>query len=341
MMNKLTPILLRAKLQWHRAQLALPAWRNQRELAPFAAALRCAMPDLSEAQIADLQKRYRHSMYQFNLLKQHLAKLDAIELERFLLQHVQLEGQEYLDALKQDEKPVIFVTPHYGSFQIGCLKLIQELGKHKTVNAFYNPPEKNRSSEGFEELFKGLGYGFNPLFNDDTAVLKALRVLKRGQALTMMPDVFDISGHALYVPFFGKLVPAMAGTAMFALKSNATVIVGYSCPQQGLDSCLQLGRPLEICRTGNLEEDIASLTRAIFRDMEAQIRRQPEHWVYLPNLADLLGKRLPVDGEESRDWLHSLQQMLPQFQTDVPELPQLLQELAMHTNTLSISGTEQ
>ncbi len=323
--------LLRARLQWSQLKLALPRFGRNRALEQFASAVHSAMPNLSLAEVAELQKRYRHSMRKFNLTKQHLAGLDAAQMESFLQQHVQIEGQEYLDALKNDSKPVIFVTPHYGSFQLGCLKLIQELGKQKTVNAFYNPPSKNRSSEGFEELFKILGYGFHALFNDETAVLKALRVLKRGEALTMMPDVFDISGHALYVPFFGKLVPAMAGTAMFALKSNATVIVGYSCPQDGLDTCLKLGRPLEINRTGNLEEDIATLTKAIFRDIEAQIRSKPEHWVYLPNLADLLGNRLPVDGQEPRDWLQTLYKIAPQFQADVPELPQLLQELALHT----------
>ncbi|MBI3230817.1 MAG: lysophospholipid acyltransferase family protein [Burkholderiales bacterium] len=315
---------LQAKLAWHRLRLAMPLAKEEK--AAFAQSVKLALPDLNPSQLLALQQRYRFSMRKFNLIKQHLSQLAAPQLEHFIARHVQVEGQEYLDALKTDNKPVIFVTPHYGSFQLGCLKLIQEIGKHKTVNAFYNPPSKNRSSEGFAELFQGLGYGFNALFNDDTAVLKALRVLKRGEALTMMPDVFDISGHALYVPFFGRLVPAMAGTAMFALKSNATVIVGYSCPQDGLDTKLTLGRPLEIERSGNLEADIATLTAAIFRDMEAQIRRSPEHWVYLPNIADLIGQRLPVDAQRGEDWLHTLQQLAPQFAQDVPELAQIMQE---------------
>lgn len=323
--------ILSARLFLHRARMVFPRIGQDLGAQQFASSVRTALPSLSDQELRQLQQRYRHSMRKFNLIKEHLSHLKAPQLESFVAEHVQVDGQEYLDALKTDNKPVIFVTPHYGSFQLGCLKLIQEIGKQKTVNAFYNPPSKNHSSEGFEELFKGLGYGFNALFNDDTAVLKALRVLKRGEALTMMPDVFDISGHALYVPFFGRLVPAMAGTAMFALKSNATVIVGYSCPQEGLQTRLKLGKPLEINRIGNLEADIASLTKAIFCDMEAQIRKMPEHWVYLPNIAEMLGNRLPVDGKQTLDWLQTLYKIAPQFQSDVPEIQQILQDLAIHT----------
>lgn len=236
-------------------------------------------------------------------------------------------GTSSVDAVRQSEGPVIFVTPHYGNFPAGCLKLIKEIGRHKTVNAFYNPPSTNRSSEGFEQLFQRLGYGFHALFNDDSAVLKALRVLKRGEALTMMPDVFDISGHVLYVPFFGRLVPAMAGTALFALKGRAQVIIGYNCPGEGLSSTLKLGAPLAIERTGELEADIATLTAAIFRELEAQIRSAPEHWIYLPEMHRLLAERLPVSATTSDEWLRDLDASTRRFSAVLPEWPAILDEL--------------
>lgn len=308
-------LMLSARLGLSHAALALARPDGRR----FGASVRAAMPELSAGQADQLRRRYRMSMSKFTLIKDHLSTLTPAALASFVERHVQVEGQEHLDAVKASAAPVVFVTPHYGSFPLGCLKLIQEIGRQKTVNAFYNPPSTSRSSEGFEELFQGLGYGFNALFNDNKAVLKALRVLKRGEALTMMPDVFDISGHVLYVPFFGKLVPAMAGTALFALKSQATVIVGYSCPGAGLNSTLKLGRPLEIERSGQLEVDIANLTAAIFRDMEAQIRQMPEHWIYLPGIGDLLDGRLALGRHQAQDWLHTLEQGTPQFQARLPE----------------------
>jgi len=296
-------------------------------LQRFAGSVRRAFPTMSDEEAAALYVRHRMSMRKFALIRQHLETLPLPDLNTFLDRQVRIEGEEHLDALRHSDDPVIFVTPHYGNFPAGCLKLIKEIGYFKTVNAFYNPPAKNRTSEGFEALFQRLGYGFHALFNDETAVLKALRVLKRGEALTMMPDVFDISGHVLYVPFFGRLVPAMAGTAMFALKGRATVIVGYNCPGEGLSSTLKLGRPLQVERTGDLEADIALLTGAIFRELEAQICAAPEHWIYLPSIGDLLADRLAVLPAAPETWIARLEAAMPQFEAVVPEWPAILDEL--------------
>lgn len=319
--------LLRSRIALARAQSALPARAVRERAAAFADSVRVAFPGLSDPGAKRLYARYRLSMRKFTLMKEFLSTLDASQLAAYLDRHVRVEGQEHLDALKASAGPVIFVTPHYGNFPTGCLKLIKEIGHEKTINAFYNPPSKNRSSEGFEMLFQRLGYGFNALFNDETAVLKALRVLKRGEALTMMPDVFDISGHVLYVPFFGRLVPAMAGTGLFALKSRATVIVGYHCPGDGIGSTLKLGRPLVIERSETLQNDIVTLTAAIFRDMEAQIRAYPEHWIYLQGIGDLLAGRLAIDAASNDEWLDNLNAASAQFDAIAPEWEAIMADL--------------
>lgn len=327
-------LAVRGKIAATRARLFMLSNAAPRQRQTLDRVIGAAFPGMPAAEAATLYARHRLSMRKFTLIKQHMAALSVDKLNDFLDRHVEVEGREHLDAVMTSAAPVIFVTPHYGNFPAGCLKLIKEIGHRKTVNAFYNPPSTNRSSEGFEDLFKRLGYGFNALFNDETAVLKALRVLKRGEALTMMPDVFDITGHVLYVPFFGRLVPAMAGTALFALKGRATVIVGYNCPGPGLASTLKLGAPLEYVRTGDLETDVAGLTAAIFRELEAQIRAAPEHWIYLPKLESLLADRLPADATGHDDWLAKLETSTRQFSSVLPEWPTMMNEL----KAISIDG---
>lgn len=312
---------LLARLALARSAQALVPPRATDAEQRMHASLQVAWPGLSLAAARRLQRRHHHAMHKCRLVQAHLAALAAPELASYLDRHVCVQDR-VLDLVRNDPRPVVFVTPHYGPFGLGCLKLIQAIGRHKTVNAFYDAPAKNPSSAGFEALLKGLGYGFNALFNDSTAVLKALRVLKRGEALTMMPDVFDLTGHVLYVPFFGRLVPAMAGTALFAIKSQARVVVGYSCPGDGLQTTVQLGVPIEPQRSGVLEADIASLTAAIFRDMERQIRQAPEHWAYLPGIGDLLRGQLPLGQGRPADWMQALSDMAPLVQADWPDLAQ-------------------
>lgn len=321
-------LALRCKIAAARARLMISISEAEARLEKHIHhAIRSAFHDMSAAGITGLYVRHRLSMRKFALVKDYLTSLGVDELNSFLDRFVRIEGREHLDAVVESDAPVVFVTPHYGNFAAGCLKLIKEIGHRKTVNTFYNPPLKNRTAQGFEALFHRLGYGYNALFNDDTAVLKALRVLKRGEALTMMPDVFDITGHVLYVPFFGRLIPAMAGTALFAIKGNANVIVGYNCPGPGLTSTLKLNAPLAYARTGNLDTDLLTLTAAIFAELEAQIRAAPEHWIYLQNMGDLLTNRLSVDANGHTEWLEKLDSATLHFSSVLPEWPDIMDEL--------------
>lgn len=297
--------------------------------------IRSALPGLSKADASDLYVRHRVSMCKLSLIKRYLTSLHTDELNGFLDSHVRVEGRQYLDAVTYSDAPVIFVIPHYGNSEATCLKLIKEVGPRKTINGFYHPPLKSHASQGCAQLFHRLGYGYNALFNDDAAVLKALRVLKRGEALTMMPDVFDMTGHVLYVPFFGRLVPAMATAANFALKGRANVIIGANCPGPGLRSTLKLGAPLYYERTDNFEADLVALTAAIFAELETQIRSAPEHWFHLPKMGELLADCLPVDATTQAEWMDKLDSATHQFASVLPEWPDIMSEL----KSLSLTGS--
>ena len=85
-------------------------------------------------------------------------------------------------------------------------------------------------------------------------------------------------------------------------------------------------------RTDSLEADIASLTAAIFRDIEAQIRLAPEHWIYLPGIGQLLGGQLPLGSAVPDDWLQALSAVAPQCQAEWPDLAKIVNAaVAMQT----------
>ncbi|NVE00398.1 lysophospholipid acyltransferase family protein [Massilia sp. BJB1822] len=295
----------------------------------FSQSIRRLFPHMPATDCHELCRRHYLSMHQRQQLRRHLGRLDASGMERFLHRHVRVEGQEYLDLARNSERPVVLFTPHYGNFTIVALKLIQAIGRIKTVNSFHNPLPASHPMGDVEGLFGRLGYGYNPISNDDSgAALKAIRALRRGEVLTIMPDSLGVTGHTSYVPFFGHLVPAMAGASLFALKSNAVVIGIYGCPEEGLQTTLRLSAPLEIERSGDLDIDMRTLASAMFRDMERQIRRSPEHWYMLPDIGRALAETLRLAPPADLGWLGQLRQAAPQFQQAIPELERTLAELA-------------
>ncbi|WP_334038734.1 lysophospholipid acyltransferase family protein [Alteromonas macleodii] len=242
-----------------------------------------------------LRNVYSHlwSMERTHRFNQFCLNSSHATLTKFLNERVTISNKVYWREVHNFDGPVIFVTPHYGPFSIGCLKAILDMGATRTINAFYDPPQKNSTNAIYKDVLGSLGSGFNPIFNDKRGLVSAIKRLKNNEIVTMMPDVFDLSGQSISVPFFGHFASAMAGTAFLTLKTNALVLQAYCVPTaSGGVHCL-LDEPFRYVQTNDFEQDIFELTSILFKSIEQQIRKAPEHWVYLRQLNERLGLPLP------------------------------------------------
>lgn len=248
-------------------------------------------------------KIYQHlaSMESANQFNQFCLKSSHEELSSFLDNKVTISNFEYWKQVYQFDGPVIFVTPHYGPFTIGCLKAVLDMGEEKTINAFYDPPEKNPTTAIYKDVLSSLGENFNPIFNDSRGLVRALKRLKNNEILTMMPDVFDLSGQSISIPFLGHFTTAMGGTAFLALKTNALIMQAYCVPtKDGGVHCI-LDKPFQHQATNDFDQDVFDLTSKLFESIEHQINIAPEHWIYLRQLDNRLGLPLP----ESKNFMNS------------------------------------
>lgn len=242
-----------------------------------------------------LRKCYQHlsSMEKADQFNQFCLSRSKAELRQFLQNKVTLSSPDYWQQVSNFDGPVIFVTPHYGPFTIGCLKAVFDMGENKTINAFYDSPEKNPTTAIYKDVLNALGENFNPIYNDKRGLVRAIKCLKNKEIVTMMPDVFDLSGQSISVPFFGHFTTAMAGTAFLALKTNALIMQGYCVPtKSGGVNCV-LEQPFQYQQTTDFEQDVYQLTSRLFLSMEKQISEAPEHWIYLRQLRNRLGLPLP------------------------------------------------
>jgi lauroyl/myristoyl acyltransferase len=206
------------------------------------------------------------------------------ELESFLQKHVLFSNPDYWQKCVNHDGPVLFVTPHYGPFSLGCLKASLDLKGKKMVNSFYDPPEKNNSTASYKELLSALGYNFTPIFNDRRGLVSAIKALKDNQALTMMPDVFEFNNQTIYVPFFKHLTCAMTGTAFLSRKSAALIVHTYVRHHGLRNVIIDIEQPYKMAITDDADYDIYQQTSRTIASLEQQLKKTPQHWVYLPNL---------------------------------------------------------
>ncbi len=260
-----------------------------------------AFPHLTESEIKELTKRNWRARFQSEHERVQLNGMPRAQLIRYCQTHVETVGAEHLRAACESPEPVVFFTPHYGSFAVACLRVILDTEKHKTISLFYDPPEVSPTTAMYKGLIERLKCNSKILLNDRTAVLKGLRALKNGNALGIMPDVYEYNPGLMFVPFFGRLAVAMGGTAFFALKSNARLIPVYCYRRARSRFVLKYGAPIELSRTGNFDRDVYRTTARIFANIQEQLTARPEHWVYWESLNDRFAfsphVQLPREGE--------------------------------------------
>jgi len=242
--------------------------------------LRAAFREKTEGEIAGICRKIFVATERGRVEQRRLERLSDPGLRR-IFDRMELRGQAHLEAAGREGRPVILVTPHYGSFMLGALRVAADYARHG-VYFFYNPPERNAYAETSNRLLDRPASNCHKIYNNLHGVKTALKVLKGQGTLCMMPDLISVTTSGVYVPFCGRFFTAMAGIAFLALRSDAAVIPAYCYPDGGSGHLLEFRPPLDLAPAGEKtdEDRVYELTARLFRELERQITLRPEHWRY-------------------------------------------------------------
>jgi KDO2-lipid IV(A) lauroyltransferase len=168
-----------------------------------------------------------------------------------LKQWIICEQTDLLCELAKGPRPVVFLTPHLGSFEMTARFLAAYL--HITV--LYKEPEAAglksfmsniRNAENLSAVPANLG-----------GVKTMLKALKAGRAIGILPDQVPSAGEGRWVPFFSRPAYTMTLPERLARATNARVVIVVGTPLQKqstgvaywrfeLDEMLETPRPENI-----------------------------------------------------------------------------------------------
>ncbi len=221
---------------------------------------------LSDAQKKEIIKRSYVSllfnMYEFienqHINNEELSKKVKVENEHFVL-----------DALKSGRK-VIFITAHYGGWEIGVPytsinyksmvavgkkirnPYIQEMYQHSREKHRIKMFEKNKSAK---ELVKGL---------------------IKGDALAIMVD--QNIGAGLEMDFFGEKVLFIDSASRLALKFDALIIAGFGIMNDFRDYTVRFYEPIDVAKLE--DKSVENITKLQKNIVESLVREKPEQWLW-------------------------------------------------------------
>jgi KDO2-lipid IV(A) lauroyltransferase len=182
------------------------------------------------------------------------------------------EAKTIVRSLWHREGGSVLVFPHLGNFDLGGQAAAAFLPETQVLS-LPDPPPGFLLANKIRQL---TGVKVTPL--SSAALRQAIRLLRRGGVVSLAGDrpVSDLDEP---VPFFGLPARVPSGHVRLALKTGAVVVlVCCVLSPDGRRYTVHVEPPLEMLRTGNLDEEIQLNMRRVLDALETVIRRWPDQW---------------------------------------------------------------
>lgn len=177
--------------------------------------LQVAYPDLSSDEISVLVKQH---LIQLGKTATELGPLWLWDKSKILSLVKQVTGQEVLDEAIAQNRGVIALCPHLGSWEIVGPYLTE---RYQTTY-LYEPPNL-RSIEGFIVAVRGrLGAKLAP--TDRSGVMKLIKALKNNEVIGILPDQDPGEVGGIFAPFYGHPARTMTLVSKLTAKTDCELV---------------------------------------------------------------------------------------------------------------------
>ena len=170
---------------------------------------------------------------------------------------------------------ILFLTPHLGSWEVAGQAIASACNAHGKVMTVLYQPAKRASLEAIVKASRQRP-GMETVPADVSGVRRALRVLKSGGAIGLLPDQVPQSGMGLWSSVFGKPAYTMTLAAKLA-QLNACPVVMVWCER------LKYGRGYRVYARSlalKLDATLAAVVQQMNAAVEAAIAELPTQYLW-------------------------------------------------------------
>ncbi|MGR3802289.1 lysophospholipid acyltransferase family protein [Marinibacterium profundimaris] len=255
----------------YRARVRTIGWVTSRIIAPLAGFRRRirdnlahTMPGLDRAEVERLVRAVPDNMGR--------ALIETYSGPPFVEIAQQAEvtgpGLEVLAKARDEGKPVIIVTAHFGNYDAARASLIHHGFE---VGGFYRPLDNPYVNKPYTRAITAIG---EPLFTQSRkGMANMVRHLKAGGVLAIVADRHAVGGEVM--PFFGKPAATSLVTAELALRFDAPLLPVYGLRKpDGIHFEIVTQEPIP-------HTDPETMTREITERLESFVREHMDQWFWI------------------------------------------------------------
>jgi Kdo2-lipid IVA lauroyltransferase/acyltransferase len=248
--------------------MAYVADRNHRRIAMenVAAAFPARTP---RAHKRIIRGAFRHfGRLLFELLKFSTLSPDA------MLKRVEFEGEERVRAAYAQGKGVLFVTGHFGYWELQAMVHALRLPPMAVIARALDNPALN---ELLERMRTRTG---NSVIYRRGTIRRAMRQLQSGESVGVLIDQHILGHDAIYVDFFNRPAATTSAVAALALRTGASVVPLFALPLGGGRFRMIYEHPVEP-PAATSEHPLREFTQRCTDVLEMYVRRNPELWLWM------------------------------------------------------------
>lgn len=200
------------------------------------------------------------------------------------------EHFERFDQAIGEKRGIMFITLHYGNWDMGAAGLAAYGYPVNVVAETFPHPAMNALVQGSR---RHLGMKVTPMEKVGPSIIRALH---RGEVLALLIDVPE-PGGTVRVDFFGAPTEVPVGPARIALRSRARVMPAVVMRVKGEEEKLRPVMDFDLTyeRTNDEDEDVRRLTQQIMSSLERLIRSDPDQWFIFHPMWNRVPKAQPAE----------------------------------------------
>ena len=228
-----------------------------------------ALPNLNQNQVKKLSEKmwgnYGRILSEYVFIKNFRKSKKGF--------NINIEGQEILEKIKKENKPVIFISGHFNNFELMAMH-IEKSGIN--LAAIYRPLNNKFLNIVMENIRKKY-ICKNQIKKGISGTKKLLSSFKNGISIALMIDQRVSEG--IKSNFFKQEALTTTIPAQFVKKYGCKVVPIYIERIKNSGFKLTVNNPIEY----NKNDSIKSITQNLNNILEKMILKNPEQWIWSHN----------------------------------------------------------
>jgi KDO2-lipid IV(A) lauroyltransferase len=191
-----------------------------------------------------------------------------------MLARVEFEGEEHARHAQAQGKGVLFVTGHFGFWEVQAMAHALRLGPMAVMMRTLD----NRGLNGvLVEIRTRTG---NSIVYRQGSMRRVLRLLHAGEGVGIMIDQHILGRDAVSVKFFDRPAATTPAVAALALRTGAPIVPLFALPLGGLRYRLIYEAPVPL-PAADVPDPVRELTQRCTDVLEMYVRRHPDLWLWM------------------------------------------------------------